>query len=95
VLDPFEADGRQVDPLELGVLLHGLEGLLGFVLVGGQELQDEVVVGELLLAVLLLLLGDVLVELSQLPQLVLVVLDLSVEEETGALLLEDALLLLS
>jgi hypothetical protein len=95
VLDPLEADGRQVVPLELGVLLHGLEGLLGFVLVGGQELQDEVVVGELLLAVLLLLLGDVLVELSQLPQLVLVVLDLSVEEETGALLLEDALLLLS
>jgi hypothetical protein len=44
---------------------------------------------------LLVLLGHILVELSQFAELVLIVLDLGVEEEAGAFLLEDALFLLA
>jgi hypothetical protein len=76
------------------MLRHGLQGILGFVFVGGQELQQHVVVREILATVLLILFLDVLMELPQFAQFVFVMLHLTVEEETRALLLKETLLLL-
>lgn len=75
------------------MVAHGLEGLLGLVGVGLEEEEEPLVAVELLV-VDDLVLRHVLVELPDLLPLVLVVFDLSVVEEPGALLRELRLLLL-
>lgn len=74
---------------------HSLEGFLRFVFIGREKLEYDMLIRNDLLIERFLLLGHILVELPQFAQLVLIVLDLRVEEETSALFLEDALFLLS
>jgi hypothetical protein len=94
-LHSLQFKGGQVDSLELCVFCHGLEGLLGLVFVGGQELQNDLLVGIDFLIVFFLFSHYVFVELSKLSQLVLIVFDLPVEVESRSLLFEGALFLLS
>lgn len=80
---------------ELCVFRHGLERILWLVLLRREELQDDLISAEQFLIVNLLLLGHVLMEFPQFPQLVLVMLDLPVEVKPCSLLFKSALLFLS
>lgn len=89
----IELDGWNVLKLELNVLHHSLEGFFGFVLVTGEEQEDFLLV-EVVCVVLYFLLCAVNVELFQLFLFVLVMLDLTIEIESGTLFVKGGLLLL-
>lgn len=92
VLDLVEWNGQEFD-LELHVLHHGFECLLGFVFVAWEEEQDFLLV-EVVGVVVYLLLLAVCVELFQLPLLVVVVLNLPIKVKPRPFLVWHCLLLL-
>ncbi len=87
MLEFFEFEGRDGVEPEASIVFHALEGLLVAVLVGDQDVEDEVVVVVDVGVELFALALQVLVKLLQLRFLVVVVLHLSEKVKPDALLI--------
>ena len=92
MLEGLLLDARDILETKLAVILHGLERLLGLEFVCRQKLHDYLLILPELSIVLDFLFTDILIELLQLALLILVVLYLAVEEETGTFFVERCLL---
>ena len=88
----LERNGQELQ-LKLNVLNHRLESLFGFILIPRQKEKYPLLI-KIILIVTNLLLGTILVELLEFSLLIIIMLYLSIEIESGSLFFKFSLLLL-